>query len=74
MLPQPGQHYRHYKGTIYKIIALASLVTDDRSNPPKMVVYQDTSALEKIWVRDLEIWNGDADIDGKIIKRFTLIS
>jgi hypothetical protein len=73
MKPEPGDLYRHYKGTIYKIITVANLVTDDRTNPPEMIVYQDTSAPEKIWVRDFTVWNGDIEVDGKTIKRFTAL-
>ncbi|MBE7703849.1 MAG: DUF1653 domain-containing protein [Cyanobacteria bacterium SIG28] len=60
-----GKTYKHYKGNLYKIIALAkhSETTED------MVVYQ---SLEngQVWVRPKYMWNETIDNSG--ILRFTL--
>lgn len=65
-----GQHYRHYKnGIVYRILLLAV----DTETQERMVVYQDTTAPEKIWTRSLELFEADAEWDGKIMKRFTQV-
>lgn len=60
-----GKVYRHYKGNLYKIIALAkhSETVED------MIVYQ--SVLNNdIWVRPFHMWNEVVDEKGTL--RFTL--
>jgi hypothetical protein len=66
---KPGDFYRHYKGTVYKILVLAR--NSDSELP--MIVYQDTTAPEKIWARDLDVWSGDVEWNGKTVKRFTAL-
>ena len=60
-----GKTYRHYKGNVYKIIALAkhSETTED------MIVYK---SVEKgdIWVRPKRMWNETVNEKGTL--RFTL--
>ena len=60
-----GKTYKHYKGNIYKIIAIAkhSETCED------MIVYQ---SVEKgdIWTRPKEMWNDVVKSDGTL--RFTL--
>lgn len=60
-----GKTYKHYKGNIYKIIALAkhSETVED------MIVYQ---SVEKgdIWTRPMHMWNEIVDEKGTL--RFTL--
>ena len=60
-----GKTYRHYKGNIYKIIALAkhSETLED------MIVYR--AADGKTWVRPYSMWNEKVDNNGTL--RFTLI-
>ena len=43
-----GQTYRHFKGNVYKILSIAK----DCDNLKKLVVYQDITDEDKIWVRD----------------------
>ena len=61
-----GKIYRHYKGNVYKIIALAKHSETEED----MEVY---SSLEeaKIWVRPKRMWNDIIDNKGTL--RFTLI-
>lgn len=74
-----GDLYRHYKGAVYKIIALARAVSEDgvRGNDisalKQLVVYQDISAPEKIWVRALDKFGESFESDGQMVKRFELI-
>lgn len=62
-----GKIYKHYKGNLYKIIALAkcSETLED------LIVYQSLNDEEKIWVRPKKMWN--EIIDNKSTLRFTLI-
>ena len=61
-----GKTYRHYKGNIYKIVALAkhSETLED------MIVYT-SSDNSKTWVRPYSMWNEKVDDKGTL--RFTLI-
>ena len=61
-----GKVYKHYKGNIYKIIALAK----HSETMEDMVVY---SSLDdsKTWVRPMKMWNEIVD-NGSTL-RFTLI-
>ena len=68
---KPGQIYKHYKGDTMKIIGVAkhSETLED------MVVYDHmgTNPLADLWVRPLEMFMGDAEHEGKMVKRFTYI-
>ncbi len=60
-----GKVYRHYKGNLYKILALGkySETLED------MIVYQ---AIKdgKVWIRPAKMWNEVIDSNGRL--RFTL--
>lgn len=70
----PDQIYRHYKGALYRILTVATLVADDRDSVQKMVVYQDVAHPEKIWVRAIEIFTETIEHNGGTIPRFALVS
>jgi len=61
-----GKIYKHYKGNIYKIIALAkcSETLED------LIVYQSIDKGD-VWVRPKKMWN--EVIDNNSTLRFTLI-
>ena len=61
-----GKTYRHYKGNLYKVIALAkhSETVED------MVVYQSVKTGD-VWVRPMSMWN--EIVDEKNTLRFTLL-
>lgn len=63
---ETGKTYKHYKGNIYKIIALGK----NSENSEEMVVYQSVKNNE-IWIRPKSMWNDVID-DNKTL-RFTLI-
>ena len=58
--------YKHYKGNVYKIIALGkhSETLED------MIVYQSVKTGE-VWIRPKQMWNETVDRDGTL--RFTLV-
>ena len=60
-----GKIYKHYKGNVYKIIALAK----HSETTENMVVYQNVDKGD-IWVRPKSIWN-EVVKDGQL--RFQLI-
>ena len=61
-----GEIYKHYKGNIYKIIALAK----HSETCEEMIVYQNVDFLD-IWVRPKYMW--DEVVDSVGTKRFSLI-
>ena len=61
---ETGKIYRHYKGNLYKIIALAKHSETNED----MIVYQNVEKGD-IWVRPKSMWNETVK-DG--VLRFTL--
>lgn len=61
--------YRHFKGNMYEVIAVAkhSETLED------MVVYKALYGEGGYWVRPLSMWNETIERDGTIIKRFTYV-
>ena len=61
-----GKIYKHYKGNLYKVIALAkhSETLED------IVVYSSLDG-DKVWARPAYMWNDT--VDSKDTKRFTLV-
>ncbi len=72
---QAGERYRHYKGKEYTILAVAR----NESDPEEfLVIYRaeyDSPDFGNgcVWARPLELFNGNLDVDGKELKRFTRI-
>jgi len=61
-----GKVYRHYKGNLYKIIALAK----HSESLEDMIVYQGVND-GKTWIRPAKMWNETVDNNGTL--RFTLV-
>ena len=70
MNPIPLGIYRHYKGNTYEVIGFAkhSETLED------MVIYKALYGERGTWVRPFSMWNNLIEDDGKIVKRFELIS
>ena len=64
-----GQFYRHFKGGLYQVMAIAT----HSETKEKMVVYQALYGERGIWVRLAAMWNETVERDGKTYKRFTYI-
>ena len=60
-----GKTYKHYKGNVYRIIALGkhSETCED------MIVYQSVEKRD-VWIRPRKMWNETVDEKGTL--RFTL--
>lgn len=49
--------YKHFKGNIYKVIAIAK----DSETLEDIVIYQDMSNLDKIWARKKDMFLSKVD-------------
>lgn len=61
-----GKYYRHFKGGIYRCLAVAK----DSETLKSVVVYQALYGDKLIWVRDYDIFFGSVNINGSTVKRF----
>lgn len=61
--------YRHYKGKLYRVHALAT----HSETQERQVVYQTLYGDMSFWVRPLEMFLEDVMVDGEAVPRFTLI-
>lgn len=61
----PGEYWTHYKGGVYKIVALA--VKEDTQEP--VVVYQSLK-YGTIWVRTIKNWCEKVPVLGGMVDRF----
>jgi len=65
---QPGT-YRHYKGNTYRVLGVAKHSETEED----LVVYQALYGECGWWVRPLEIFSGQVDVDGNVVPRFERI-
>lgn len=61
--------YRHYKGNLYEVIDVAT----HSETLEKMIVYRALYGEQGLWVRPMQMWEEEVNVDGKNVKRFTLI-
>lgn len=61
--------YEHYKGKQYEVIGIAK----HSENLEELVVYRALYGEHGLWVRPLEMFLGEVEIEGKKIPRFKLI-
>ncbi|MBQ3813077.1 MAG: DUF1653 domain-containing protein [Bacteroidales bacterium] len=64
------KYYKHFKGGIYRFIGVAK----DSETLEEMVVYQAMYGDKGMWVRPKEMFFGEVERDGKVLKRFTELS
>lgn len=61
-----GNIYKHFKGSIYKVIAIAydsETYNEEVPELSKVVVYQDVEYKYKCWVRPYQMFNSLVDKD-----------
>ncbi len=70
--PQIGGVYRHYKGDLYKVVALALHASDD----VWMVVYEPlyVNPSAPVFTRSLVEWVEYVDWNGQLVQRFYLVA
>lgn len=59
--------YRHFKGSMYEVIAVAK----HSETLEELVVYKALYGEGQVWVRPLSMWEERVVFDGKEIPRFT---
>lgn len=58
--------YRHYKGNLYEVLSTAR----HSETEEWMVIYRKLYDDGSIWVRPYDMFTGNVEVDGKIVKRF----
>lgn len=61
--------YRHYKGNEYTVIGVATHSETEES----LVVYQQEYGARGLWVRPLQMFFEDVEVDGKQVPRFAFV-
>ncbi|MDO6709506.1 DUF1653 domain-containing protein [Aliiglaciecola sp. SL4] len=61
--------YRHYKGNDYEVIGVAKHSEDET----ELVVYRPLYGERNLWVRPLDMFIEEVDVEGKLIPRFRFI-
>ncbi len=69
MTLKPGR-YRHYKGSDYQVIDVAR----HSETEEWLVVYRTLYGDFDLWVRPLEMFIEEVEVEGKTLPRFTFVS
>lgn len=59
-----GKSYKHFKGTVYKVLHIGydTEVTDSNGEPRKLVIYS-TCHDNKVWVRPYDMFVDKVDLE-----------
>lgn len=66
---EPGSRWRHYKGTEYTVV---SIVIIEATNEPA-VVYASAKHPDVSFVRPLQVWLEEVEVDGQKVPRFSRV-
>lgn len=65
----PGRRYRHYKGGLYRVVAVAF----EEATKAEVVVYTSAERDDCVWVRPLGSWMDELRLsDGRVVRRFEM--
>ena len=70
IVPRQGEIYRHFKGNLYQIVALAIHTETEET----MVVYQALYGEFKHYTRPLKMFMEKVEVDDSIVNRFELVN
>ncbi len=62
--------YRHFKGNIYELIAVAK----HSETLEEMAVYRALYGERVVWVRPLSMWEETVEVGDKTVKRFEKVT
>ncbi len=65
----PTGTYRHYKGSTYQVIGVAKHSETEEA----LVVYRALYGKRGLWVRPLEMFQGNVEVEGQFVPRFELM-
>ena len=69
MPAEKGAVYRHYKGNVYQVVAVAK----HSETLEELVIYKDINDESKVWARPASMWDETVIKDGSSVKRFEKI-
>ena len=69
MPAEKGAAYRHYKGNVYQVVAVAK----HSETLEELVIYKDINDESKVWARPASMWDETVIKDGSSVKRFEKI-
>lgn len=61
--------YKHYKGNLYELIAIAN----HSETLEKMVVYKALYGESEYWVRPISMWEETVEVNGEQVPRFKYV-
>lgn len=62
--------YRHYKGNEYEVIGIAKHTETEEL----LVIYFSVKNPEQFWIRPLDMFKEEIELDGNKVKRFLKIA
>lgn len=65
-----GEKYKHFKGTVYRVIGIAK----HSETLAEMVIYHKDGDDTDLWVRPIEMWHDIVSRDNYQGPRFTLLN
>lgn len=66
--------YRHFKGNDYKVIGTVKHSETEEELVLYHPLYGSSENQTQLWVRPIDMFTGTKLVDGKEVKRFTLVS